>query len=139
VDESVGFSQNGMKIDKRMGRHWGSDGPDVRLVLFLACFLAAALASERFLDTLLLAGLKVEGMTFYFFDNVFLLYLSLETAESIFEGFPLLKSDFSQTNYTPKLVPLGPDSYCKVLGASQGDCQEFGQRKWEEQGKFWAT
>ena len=125
-----------MKIDKRMGRHWGSDGPDVRLVLFFACFLAAALASERFLDTLLLAGLQVEGMTFYFFDNVFLLYLTLETAESIFEGFTLLKSDFSQTNYTPKLVPLGPDSYCKVLQASQGDCQDFEHGKWEIWGKL---
>jgi hypothetical protein len=75
-------------------------------------------------------------MTFYFFDNVFLLYLTLETAESIFEGFTLLKSDFSQTNYTPKLVPLGPDSYCKVLRASQGDCQDFGQGKWEIWGKL---
>ena len=123
-----------MKIDKRMGRHWGSDGPDVRLVLFLACFFTAALASQRFLHTLLLAGLQVEGMTFYFFNNVFLLYLALETAESIFEGFTLLKSDFSQTNYTPKLVPLGPDSYCKVLGASQVDCQVFEQGKWEDRG-----
>jgi hypothetical protein len=75
-------------------------------------------------------------MTFYFFNDVFLLYLALETAESIFEGFTLLKSDFSQTNYTPKLVPLGPDSYCKVLGASQVDCRVFGQRKWEKREKF---
>ncbi len=115
-----------------MGRHWGKRRPRCPLlVLFLACFLTAALASERFLDTLLLAGLQVEGMTFYFFDDVFLLYLALETAESIFEGFTLLKSDFSQTNYTPKLVPLGRDSYCKVLKPSQVDCQESGQGKWE--------
>ena len=75
-------------------------------------------------------------MTFYFLDDVFLLYLALETAESIFEGFTLLKSDFSQTNYTPKLVPLGPDSYCKVLRASQVDCQFFGRRKWEKIGRI---
>ncbi len=119
-----------------MGRHWGSDGPEVRLVLFLACFFTAALASERFLDTLLLAGLQVEGMTFYFFNDVFLLYLALEPAESIFEGFTLLKSDFSQTNYTPKLVPLGPDSYCKVLRASQVQCQLSGQKSGRFQQEF---
>jgi hypothetical protein len=53
------------------------------------------------------------------------LYLALKPAESIFEGFTLLKSDFSQTNYTPKLVPLGRDSYCKVLRASQVDLSGF--------------
>jgi len=73
-----------------MGRHWGSDGPDVRLVLIFACFFTAALASQRSLDTLLLAGLQVEGMTFHFLDDVFLLYLALKTAESFFEGiYPL--------------------------------------------------
>ena len=59
-------------------------------------------------------------MTFDFFDDVFLLDLALETAESVFEGFSLLEPHFCQTDYTPKLVPLGRDSYCKVLEASQG-------------------
>jgi len=39
-------------------------------------------------------------------DNVFLLHLALEAAQRIFEGFSPLNSDFRQTNYTPKLVPL---------------------------------
>jgi hypothetical protein len=67
-------------------------------------------------------------MTFDFLDDVFLLDLALETAESVFEGFSLLEPDLSQTDHTPKLVPLGPDSYCKVLEASQGLCQEFGRK-----------
>ena len=122
-------SQNGMKIDKGMGRHWGSDGPD-SLILFLTCLLAAALASQRFLDTLFLARLQVEGMTLDLLNDVFLLHLALETAESILEGFTLLESYFSQPNYTPKLVPLGPDSYCKVPRASQGDCRVFVGKNW---------
>ena len=118
-----------MKIGKRMGRHWGSDGPD-SLILFLACLLPAALASQRLLDTLFLAGLQVEGMTLDLLNDVFLLHLALETAESILEGFTLLESYFSQPNYTPKLVPLGPDSYCKVLRASQGDCRVLVGKNW---------
>jgi hypothetical protein len=75
-------------------------------------------------------------MTFHFLNDVFLLDLALETAESIFEGFALLKSYFSQTNYTPKLVPLGRDSYCKVLRASQELCQVSVQKKWEIWGEL---
>jgi hypothetical protein len=36
------------------------------------------------------------------------LHLALEAPQSIFEGFPLLESDFRQTDYTPKLVLFGP-------------------------------
>ena len=43
------------------------------------------------------------------FHEVFLLYLALKTAESVFEGYSLLQSHLGQTNCTPKLVPLGPD------------------------------
>jgi len=46
-------------------------------------------------------------MSLDFLDNVFLLYLPLEAAQGIFEGFPLLQSDFCQLNYTPKLVQMG--------------------------------
>ncbi len=40
------------------------------------------------------------------FDNVFLLHLALETAQSIFEGLTLLQSNFRQSEYTPKPVPM---------------------------------
>ncbi len=71
------------------------------LVLFLARLLACSLASQRGLHTLLLAGLQVKGMTLHFLNNVFLLYLPLETAQSVLEGFPLLKSYFRQTDTPP--------------------------------------
>jgi len=44
-------------------------------------------------------------MTFHFLDDVFLLYLSLESAKRILEGLTLLNSDLSQTDYTSLLVP----------------------------------
>ena len=71
------------------------------LVLFLACFLAAALASQRFLDSLSLAGLQVKRMTLYFLDNVLGLYLPLEPPQRVFEGFTLLKSNFRQRTTPP--------------------------------------
>ena len=45
-------------------------------------------------------------MTLDLLNDVFLLHLALEPSQRIFEGFTLLNSDFRQTNYTPKLVPL---------------------------------
>ena len=71
------------------------------LVLFLARFLACSLASQRGLYTLLLAGLQVKGVTLHFLNDVFLLYLSLETAQSVLEGFTLLKPYFCQTDTPP--------------------------------------
>ena len=40
-------------------------------------------------------------MSFDFFDDVFLLDLALETAESVLERLSFLKSHFSQTTNTP--------------------------------------
>jgi hypothetical protein len=71
------------------------------LVLFLACFLAAAFASQRFLDSLPLAGLQVKRVTLYFLDNVLGLYLSLKPPQRVFEGFTLLKSNFCQRTTPP--------------------------------------
>src|SRR5437660_4583419 len=78
----------------------GKERPFAALVLLLARFLASALASESSLDTLFLAGFQVEGVALDLLDNVFLLHLALEAAQSVLEGFPLLKSYFCQT-YTP--------------------------------------
>ena len=79
------------------------DGP-VGLILLFTRFLTTALSRKRFFHTLFFARLQIKGVTFHFFDNVLLLYFSLEAAKRILEGFPLLKSDFSQTDYTPQLV-----------------------------------
>src|SRR6266478_9674382 len=79
------------------------------LVLFLTCFLAAALASQRFFYSFPLAGLQVERVTLYFFDYVLGLYLPLEPSQRVFEGFTLLKSNFRQRTtppHSPKLDSL---------------------------------
>jgi hypothetical protein len=70
------------------------------LVLFFSRLLARPLAGQRSLHSLFLAGLQVEGVALYLLDNVFLLHLSLEAAQSILEGFALLKSYVCQP-YTP--------------------------------------
>jgi hypothetical protein len=69
-------------------------------VLFFARFLTSAFASERGLNTLFFAGLQVKGVALNLLDDVFLLHLALEAAQSVLEGFTLLKSNFRQT-YTP--------------------------------------
>jgi hypothetical protein len=70
-------------------------------VLLLANFLAGALASERRFHAFLLTGFQVKGVALDFFNDVFLLYFALETAQSVFEGFPLLQSNFRQTDTPP--------------------------------------
>ena len=72
---------------------------------FPATFLPVSFAGKRLLDPELLTKLQIKGMTFHFLDDVLLLYLSLEAAKRVFEGLALLQSDFSQTDYTPQLVP----------------------------------
>ena len=70
------------------------------LILLFARFLTGSLASESRLDAFFFAGLQVEGVALDLLDNVFLLHLALETAQSVLEGLALLKSNFCQT-YTP--------------------------------------
>ena len=85
-----------------------ANGPS-SLVLFLACFLAAALASQRFFYSLPLAGLQVKRVTLYFLNNVLGLHLPLEPSQRVFEGFTLLKSNFRQRTtppHSPKLDSL---------------------------------
>lgn len=74
------------------------------LVLLFTRLLPTALASQCFFHTLLLAGLQIKRVPLHFFNYVFLLHLTLEATKRIFEGFSLLKSNFCQTDYTPKLV-----------------------------------
>jgi hypothetical protein len=50
------------------------------LVLFFSRFLTRALASQRGLYTLFLAGLQVKGVALDLLDDVFLLHLALESA-----------------------------------------------------------
>jgi len=82
------------------------------LILFLASLFTTALTSQGFFHTLLLTRLQIEGMTFYFLDDVFRLNLALETPEGILDRFALLHSNFGQ-----RLTP--PNSSCWTLVASQ--------------------
>jgi hypothetical protein len=63
--------------------------------------LAIALTSESFFSTAFLAGLEVKGVTLDLFNNVFLLNLALEPAESAFQRFAVLQHYFCQTNSPP--------------------------------------
>jgi hypothetical protein len=58
----------------------GKERPCAALVLFFSRFLTRALASQRCLHTLFLAGLQVKGVALDLLDDVFLLHLALETA-----------------------------------------------------------
>jgi len=81
----------------------GKERPFIALVLFFARFLTSSLASESSLDTLFLAGLQVEGVALDLLDNVFLLHLTFEAAQSVLEGLTLLKPNFCQTDTPPAL------------------------------------
>src|SRR5947209_10912492 len=59
-------------------------------------------------------------MTFHFLDDVFLLNLTLEATQGVFQRLALLNPNFGQNEYTPKLVRWDPCSYGKVAGTSQG-------------------
>jgi hypothetical protein len=52
-------------------------------VLLFASLLAGSLASESGFHALFLAGLQVKGVTLDLLDNVFLLHLALEPAQSV--------------------------------------------------------
>jgi hypothetical protein len=102
-----------------MGHPW-EVWPIATLILLFTCLFTAAFARQSFLHALLFARLQVEGVPLDLLDDVFLLHFALEPAQGILEGFALLESYFCQTENTPKPVPLGRDSYCKVLMLSQG-------------------
>lgn len=53
------------------------------------------------LHSFLLSWFEVKRMLFYFFDNVLLLDLTLETSEGAFQRLSLLQSNFGQTINTP--------------------------------------
>ncbi len=59
-----------------------------------------ALARQSFLGTLFLTRLQVKGMPLDFLNDVLLLDLPLETAQSAFQGFSILDVDFCQTRLT---------------------------------------
>jgi len=75
--------------------------PFTALVLFLARLLASSFTSQRGLHSFFLAGLQVEGVALDLLDNVFLLHFAFKAAQSVLEGFTLLKPNFCQTDTPP--------------------------------------
>jgi hypothetical protein len=59
------------------------------------------LPGERLLGPSFVAGFQVEGVLLDILDDVFLLNLPLEPAESAFDGLALLDFDFSHASNTP--------------------------------------
>jgi hypothetical protein len=78
-----------------------------KLILFLTNLLAVPFTSKRFFHALLLAGLQVKRMTFYFLDDVFRLNLALEAPQCVFERLAFLHSNLCQGKYTSKSSQLG--------------------------------
>jgi hypothetical protein len=67
-----------------------------------ATLLPVSLARQCLLDTQFLARLQIKGMPLDLFNDVFLLHLTLEASERVFQGFTVLESYFSQTCDTSK-------------------------------------
>ena len=101
-----------------------ANGP-FSLVLFLTCFLAAALASQRFFYALSLAGLQVKRVTLYFLDDVLGLHLPLESPQGVFEGFPLLQSNFRQRATPPHSSKVDSLVMASNVPLSQVECAEI--------------
>src|SRR5258708_12829812 len=73
----------------------------VGLFRFAPEFLAIPLPGERLLGPSFVAGFQIEGVLLDVLDDVFLLDLPLEPAESAFDRFALLDFDFTPAPNTP--------------------------------------
>ncbi len=82
--------------------------------LLFTLLLAAAFARQCFFHSFFFAWLKVKGVTLHFFNDVLLLYFSLEATQSVFERLAFLQSYFCQLNYTPKLALVELVFYCNL-------------------------
>ena len=71
------------------------EGPNRPLVQIPALLLAAPLPGERLLGATLVTRLQIERMLLDILDDIFLLNLTLETAEGAFDRFAVLHFHFS--------------------------------------------
>src|SRR5271170_3012901 len=79
----------------------------IELVLLFTSFLTIPLARQRFFHAALFTGLQVEGVTFHFFDDVFLLDLTLKPAQRIFKRFAFLHANLCQCTTPPNRPNIG--------------------------------
>src|SRR6266545_998682 len=66
--------------------------------LLFAKLLSCPLACQSLLHASLLARFQVVGVTFHFFNDVFLLNFALEPTQSVFQRLALLQSNFCQVS-----------------------------------------
>ena len=109
------------------------------LIVLVASLLPGPFASQGFFHSPLFSRFQVERVFLDFFDDVFLLDLALESTQRVLEGFPLLKSYFSQTSNTPipcvaikihskqRLFEFSPIRLAQVKGILGGDATGCGQ------------
>jgi hypothetical protein len=64
-------------------------------------------------------------VTFYFLDDVLGLYLPFEPPQRIFEGFPLLKSNFRQRTTPPCWSQLDSLVMASIGLLSQAECAQI--------------
>ncbi len=75
--------------------------PDTTSLGVTPHLLSAAFPRERLLRTPLVAWLQIEGVFLDVLDDVFLLYLSLESAKGTLNRLTILNSDFCHLNCHP--------------------------------------
>jgi hypothetical protein len=89
-----------------------------QLVLLFTSLLAIPLPCKRCFYALLLTGLQVVGVTLDFFDDVFLLNLTLEPAQCIFERLAFLYTNLCQVYPPPNLPMWQSQEYLTRLSSS---------------------
>ncbi len=83
-------------------------GPrEKQLILLFTSLFTIPLSRQRFLHAALFARLQVEGVTFHFLNDVFLLHFALEPAQCVFKRLAFLNANLCQRNYTSKRPLLG--------------------------------
>jgi hypothetical protein len=79
------------------GKEWPSSTQSCSLRAFFRLRLRANASLTRSFSP----GFQVKGVTFDFFNDVFLLYLTFEAAQRILKGLALLNPNFSQLTTPP--------------------------------------
>jgi hypothetical protein len=83
--------------------------------LLFTSLLAIPLARQRFFYALTLARFQVKGMTFYFFYDVFLLYLAFKPAQRVLKRLAFLNANLCQCVRHPQTSRDGSVSSLREL------------------------
>jgi hypothetical protein len=91
-----------------MGKRKALDGTSYdnalkNLVLLFTSLFTIPLTCQCCFDTTLLARLQVVGVTFYFLDDVFLLYLAFKPAQCVLKRFAFLQANLGQKKTPPNM------------------------------------